>query len=69
QSLSLDPKSLELQLGSKRANPDELTSVSDSGERVPLTTLWLQSLSLDPKSLELQLGSKRANPDELTFGQ
>ncbi|EEO90225.1 hypothetical protein YPS_2508 [Yersinia pestis Pestoides A] len=28
-----------LQLGSKRTNPDELTQVSDSGERVPLTTL------------------------------
>ncbi|AVX39658.1 hypothetical protein CS535_13015 [Yersinia massiliensis] len=26
------PKSLPLQVGSKRANPDELTQVSDSGE-------------------------------------
>ncbi|PHZ30107.1 hypothetical protein CS537_18920 [Yersinia mollaretii] len=36
------PKSLVLQQGSKRANPDELTQVSDSGARVPLTQLWCQ---------------------------
>ncbi|PNM13456.1 hypothetical protein A6J64_016275 [Yersinia enterocolitica] len=36
------PKSLTLQVGSKRANPDELTQVSDSGARTQLTTLQLQ---------------------------
>ncbi|AJI84559.1 Uncharacterised protein [Yersinia enterocolitica] len=29
------PKPLVLRQGSKRVNPDELTPVSDSGERVP----------------------------------
>jgi len=33
---------LELQQGSKRVNPDELTEVSDSGLRTPLTPLRLQ---------------------------
>ncbi|ATM87504.1 hypothetical protein CS535_12025 [Yersinia massiliensis] len=33
---------MALQLGSKRVNPDELTQVSDSGARVPLTTLLRQ---------------------------
>ncbi|QKJ10897.1 hypothetical protein [Yersinia massiliensis] len=36
------PKTLALQLGSQRVNPDELTLVSDSGARVQLTTLWRQ---------------------------
>ncbi|PJG64788.1 hypothetical protein CV016_00350 [Yersinia kristensenii] len=30
-------KSLALRQGSKRANPDKLTPVSDSGEQAPLT--------------------------------
>ncbi|PJE88055.1 hypothetical protein CU280_10005 [Yersinia mollaretii] len=33
---------MELQVGSKRANPDELTLVSDSGARAQLTPLQLQ---------------------------
>ncbi|PHZ33691.1 addiction module toxin RelE [Yersinia mollaretii] len=36
------PKSLAFQQGSKRMSPDELTQVSDSGERVPLTPLQRQ---------------------------
>ncbi|PJE88263.1 hypothetical protein CU280_08955 [Yersinia mollaretii] len=33
---------MELQVGSKRTKSDELTQVSDSGERAQLTTLQLQ---------------------------
>ncbi|WP_145576519.1 hypothetical protein [Yersinia mollaretii] len=57
---------MALQLGSKRVHPDELTSVSDSGKRVQLTTLWRQGRRVYSKALALQLGSKRAHPDELT---
>ncbi|EIS22570.1 hypothetical protein YPPY52_0800 [Yersinia pestis PY-52] len=39
-------------------NPDELTQVSDSGERTLLTTLRRQGQRVYPKSLPLQLGSK-----------
>ncbi|PJE85758.1 hypothetical protein CV016_06990 [Yersinia kristensenii] len=38
----MHPKSLELQVGSQQTHPDELTQVSDSGECVQLTPLWLQ---------------------------
>nr|WP_235897835.1 hypothetical protein [Yersinia alsatica] len=60
------PKSLRLQQGSKRTNPDELTPVSDSGKRKQLAPPLYQRRRACPKSLGLQQGSKRTNPDELT---
>ncbi|WP_156171525.1 hypothetical protein [Yersinia massiliensis] len=40
---------MPLQLGSKGAHPDELTSVSDSGKRAQLTTLRRQEEWILPK--------------------
>ncbi|WP_145518332.1 hypothetical protein [Yersinia mollaretii] len=55
-----------MQEGGKQDNPDELTSVSDSGDHAQPTHLQLERGKLSPIDFELQEGGKQDNPDELT---
>ncbi|MGP6381602.1 hypothetical protein ACTZGB_19075, partial [Yersinia bercovieri] len=53
-------KSLASQLGSKGVNPDELTSVSDSGEREQLTRLRRQGRKTSPKVIGVAARQQRS---------
>ncbi|AKP35312.1 hypothetical protein ACZ76_03585 [Yersinia aleksiciae] len=57
-----------MQEGGKRNSPDELTPVSDSGDRVQPTHLRFgkRHSTEYPIDFNLQEGGKRNSPDELT---
>ncbi|HHT8826431.1 TPA: hypothetical protein ACT48M_001827 [Yersinia enterocolitica] len=48
------------------AHPDELTQVSDSGKRTPLTTLRRSGKNRFPKVMGVAARQQGAHPDELT---